>query len=157
MYNHKRITDTKLLLKQVELFIEDAPSTISLLANLTALLKQYYPDANWIGFYLAKEDYLYLGPFQGESACQLIQWGKGVCGTAALTKTTQIVENVHKLKNHIACDVNSMSEIVIPIIINEKVYGVLDIDSPVEADFDKKDQDFLEALVELIKPRLEII
>ena len=154
MYNHDKIADRALLIKQTKLFVSDAPNAISLLANMSALLSQYYDKANWLGFYLAQADYLYLGPFQGKSACQYIPWGKGVCGTAAFEKKTQIVVDVRKLTNHIACAMESISEIVVPIIINDQVYGVLDIDAPSVGYFDDSDKELLEEIVTIISAKL---
>lgn len=155
MYDHQEIKDSKQLLKTAEVMLSDSELSVSAMANISALLKQYYPEANWIGFYLAKEEMLYLGPFQGLSACQFIPFGKGVCGTAAITKKTQIVKDVTELENHISCDSSSLSEIVVPIIINNQVYGVLDIDSPFKASFSIDDQRFLEELMEILIPYLK--
>ena len=154
MYNHAKIEDRALLMKQTELFVSDARSAVSLLANMSALLMQYYNQANWLGFYLAQDDYLYLGPFQGKSACQYIPWGKGVCGTAALEKKTQIVADVRKLTNHITCSAESISEIVVPIIINDRVYGVLDIDAPLVGYFNETDKELLEEIITIIASKL---
>ena len=154
MYQHDKIYDQTLLLQQVDLFITDAHLAVSLLANLSALLKLYYPEANWVGFYLVRGANLYLGPFQGNSACQVIPFGKGVCGTAASTKTSQLVNDVLELENHIACDASSRSELVVPIIVNDEIYGVLDIDAPTVAYFSAGDQELLEKLVSIIEPVL---
>ena len=154
MYSHDNTQDKRLILQQAGLFVQDAVLAVSLLANITALLMQYYSAANWIGFYLAKGENLYLGPFQGKSACQFIPFGKGVCGTAALSREAQIVSDVRRLENHIACDSESLSEIVLPIIIDDEVYGVLDIDAPTTDYFDESDKEFLQELIELIIPGL---
>ncbi len=154
MYNHEKTAEKQLILQQAELFVADALFAVSLLANITALLLQYYHDVNWLGFYLADQDRLYLGPFQGKSACQIIPFGKGVCGTAAASRQVQIVKDVRQLENHIACDSESLSEIVVPLVIADKVYGVLDIDAPTTDYFDEEDQAFLLRLLEVIKPGL---
>lgn len=122
------------LTKQAVALIESEPDFIANLANLSSLLFMELEDLNWAGFYLTKGDELVLGPFQGKPACVRIPMGRGVCGTAAKTNTTQRVYDVHEFEGHIACDVASNSEIVIPFSINGKVAGVLDIDSQVSVD-----------------------
>lgn len=112
---------------------------IANMANLSALLFNQLEDVNWAGFYLYKEDQLVLGPFQGLPACIRIPMGKGVCGTAAETRETQLVKDVHAFPGHIACDAASNSEIVIPVIHNDTLVGVLDIDSPSLSRFDEED------------------
>ena len=102
---------------------------ITTLSNASALLNDYLKDVSWVGFYLFKDNHLILGPFQGRVACTTIGLDKGVCGKAARELKTVIVPNVHEFEGHIACDSRSNSEIVLPIIINNKLYGVLDIDS----------------------------
>ena len=108
-------------------------------ANLSALLYHSLPDLNWAGFYLLKAGELVLGPFQGQLACVRIAMGKGVCGTAAAQRQTILVDNVHEFPGHIACDSASNSEIVVPLIANEQLIGVLDLDSPSFARFDNED------------------
>lgn len=120
------------------------------LSNASAVLWLLLDDINWAGFYLYKNDELILGPFQGKPACTHIKLGKGVCGTAAETRETQLVKNVHEFPGHIACDSDSNSEIVVPIIKNERLIGVLDIDSPSLNRFDKTDQQYLEKFVSII-------
>jgi GAF domain-containing protein len=120
------------------------------LSNASALIWLMIEDINWAGFYLHKNEKLVLGPFQGKPACVNIEIGKGVCGTAALEKKSQLVENVHDFPGHIACDNASNSELVIPIIIGDKVVGVLDIDSPVLGRFDEEDQLGLEKIVKTL-------
>lgn len=122
------------LTKQAVALIESEPDFIANLANLSSLLFMELEDLNWAGFYLKKGDELVLGPFQGKPACVRIPMGRGVCGTAAKTNTTQRVYDVHEFEGHIACDAASNSEIVIPFSINGKVAGVLDIDSQVSVD-----------------------
>jgi L-methionine (R)-S-oxide reductase len=118
-------------------------------ANLAALIFNGLDDLNWAGFYFLKEDQLVLGPFQGQPACVRIEMGKGVCGTAAATRETLVVADVHAFPGHIACDAASNSEIVVPLIRNGAVIGVLDIDSPKHARFDGEDRAGLEALAAL--------
>ncbi len=123
---------------------------IANLANTAALLWQELPDINWVGFYFLKKDELVLGPFQGKPACVRIALGKGVCGTAALQRKTIIVPNVHEFDGHIACDSASNSEIVVPLVKNGTLLGVLDIDSPTVARFEKQDRAALESVVAIV-------
>jgi GAF domain-containing protein len=119
-------------------------------ANFSALIFHALPDLNWAGFYFLKEDGLLLGPFQGRPACVRIAVGKGVCGTAASTRTTTIVPNVHEFPGHIACDSASNSEIVIPLIKSDHLIGVLDLDSPLYGRFDNEDENGLNHLVSVL-------
>ncbi|MCQ8876854.1 GAF domain-containing protein [Pseudoalteromonas shioyasakiensis] len=136
------------LVKQTESLIAGETNIIANMANISALLFTSLDDVNWAGFYLMDSpSELVLGPFQGNPACIRIPVGKGVCGTAAATAKTQLVEDVHAFSGHIACDAASNSEIVIPIHKNGEVYAVLDIDSPSIARFDAEDKQGLEALV----------
>jgi len=146
--------DYALAIRQAEaLWERDLPLT-SNLANISALLGQCLDRINWAGFYLWQEEtsQLVLGPFQGLPACTRIPLGKGVCGTAVASRTTQLVPDVHMFPGHIACDGASQSEIVIPIERNGVVLGVLDIDSPEKARFDSLDKEWLEKLVETLIP-----
>jgi L-methionine (R)-S-oxide reductase len=119
-------------------------------ANLSALLWGALPAVNWVGFYLFKDGGLVVGPFQGKPACVRIALGKGVCGTAAATRTTQLVTDVHAFPGHIACDAASRSELVVPLIAADgALIGVLDLDSPELARFDAVDQAGLERLAAL--------
>lgn len=128
----------------------------SLLSNLSALLWEQLKDINWAGFYLLhqEEQTLYLGPFQGKAACRRIAFGKGVCGTAVAETKTQLVPNVHDFPGHIACDSVTNSEIVIPIFLNDKVVGVLDIDSPEFNRFNPEDAQGLEVVVQILQAQL---
>jgi GAF domain-containing protein len=117
------------LLTYLDNLLNDDSFEMSVLANASALLKEMTVDVNWLGFYILKNDNLYLGPFQGRVACNLIALGKGVCGRSALNKKTLIVSDVSSVLDYIACDSDTKSEIVVPIIIHNQVYGVLDIDS----------------------------
>jgi len=118
-------------------------------ANLSALLFMSLPDINWAGFYFLREDQLVLGPFQGKPACVAIPLGKGVCGAAASGMTTQRVADVHAFEGHIACDADSRSEIVVPLVKDEKLIGVLDIDSPLENRFSEDDQALIEEIARI--------
>ncbi len=140
----------KSLLPQIESLINPDEPMISNLSNLTAVLKDALDKISWVGFYFLKENKLYLGPFQGKVACTLIEIGKGVCGTSALKEETIIVEDVEKFPGHIACDSGSRSEIVIPLIKNNKVLGVLDLDSYHLAAFGNTDKIFLEKICSII-------
>lgn len=145
-----------LLLEQAGALIDGVAYPIANYANLSALLYQTLSDINWAGFYLIENGKLVLGPFQGKPACIEIEIGKGVCGTTVARDATVVVKNVHEFPGHIACDGASMSEIVIPIHLNGKIIGVLDVDSPVEGRFSETDQLGLEAVVRLIEKNLEI-
>lgn len=138
-----------LLEKQLDALIEGCPP-VSALSNAAALLWEALPDINWAGFYLLKDDTLYLGPFQGKTACTLIPVGRGVCGTAAETRMCQLVRDVHQFPGHIACDSASNSEIVLPLLLDGKLLGVLDIDSPSLARFDEADAEGLQKLCDLL-------
>jgi GAF domain-containing protein len=123
---------------------------IANLANAAALLFWSLPAINWAGFYLLKEQELVLGPFQGKIACVRIKLGQGVCGNAAEQRQTLVVPNVHEFPGHIACDSESNSEIVVPIIKNDMLIGVLDIDSPEFARFDDNDKNELQKFVQIL-------
>jgi L-methionine (R)-S-oxide reductase len=118
-------------------------------ANLSALLFMGLADLNWSGFYFLRGPQLVLGPFQGRPACVRIGLGKGVCGTAAATRETQVVADVQAFPGHIACDAASQSEIVVPLVKDGRVAGVLDLDSPVKARFDEADRAGIEGLAAL--------
>lgn len=123
---------------------------IANLANSAALLYHSLPDLNWAGFYLLKQGELVVGPFQGKPACVRIALGKGVCGTAAVQRKTQVVCDVNEFAGHIACDSASRSEIVVPMIRNGELLGVLDLDSPNLARFDEQDREGLEQFVTVL-------
>lgn len=116
-------------------------------ANMSALIFNSLPNVNWAGFYFLQGDELVLGPFQGNPACVRIPMGKGVCGVAAQQCETIIVPNVHEFPGHIACDVASNSEIVVPLFDGERLLGVLDLDSPTIGRFDDQDAEGLNELV----------
>lgn len=126
----------------------DEPDAIANMANAAALIWQYLPDLNWAGFYRNVADELVLGPFQGKAACIRIPFGKGVCGTAAQSRTTQVVADVHAFPGHIACDAASRSELVVPIVHDGRLIGVLDLDSPVPDRFDAEDAAGCEVLMQ---------
>jgi len=115
-------------------------------ANFAALIWHALPDINWCGFYFFDGTELVVGPFQGKPACVRIALGKGVCGTAAATRQTQVVDDVHAFAGHIACDSASRSEIVVPLVDGERLVGVWDVDSPKLERFDEEDRDGMERL-----------
>jgi len=123
---------------------------IANMANISSLLNQALKNINWVGFYIVREGQLVLGPFQGKAACIRIEMGKGVCGTAYQTAQVQLVDDVHDFPGHIACDADSRSEIVVPIVINGAVAAVLDIDSPIAKRFDESDKKNLTQICKLI-------
>lgn len=136
------------LLQIYESVIADEPDWLANMANISALLNHHFHDINWVGFYLYKNKELILGPFQGKPACTHIAMGKGVCGTAAASRKTLVVPDVHAFPGHIACDIASRSEIVVPIVSEANLLlGVLDIDSPYLARFDEGDAKGLETIV----------
>ena len=172
------MTDYGLLAKQIVSLAEVDAHWLPVLSNAAALLWDALDDINWAGFYLVdpvtvtraelgaapgaeldvapsahepRTPELRLGPFQGKVACVRISFGQGVCGTAAETKTSQLVEDVHQFPGHIACDSASNSEVVIPIIKDNQVVGVLDIDSPSVARFTQEDLTGLEQVVKVLE------
>ena len=118
-------------------------------ANIAALIWQTLPDLNWAGFYFHRRSHLVLGPFQGKPACSRIPKGSGVCGTAAATGETVLVDDVHKFAGHIACDAASNSELVVPLKKGHFIVGVLDLDSPLLSRFDREDAAGLESLAKV--------
>ncbi|MGM0379111.1 MAG: GAF domain-containing protein [Bacillota bacterium] len=133
--------------KQLDNLIKDENDFISNLANFSSLLGLLLKDINWAGFYLLKNNKLKLGPFYGQPAVSTIEIGNGVCGTAIKENQNQIVKNVCKFPGHISCDIRSKSEIVILLKNNNKTLGVLDIDSPLLDRFSKKDEKYLEKML----------
>lgn len=142
------------LLSAADALTRDETDGVANMANLSALIWQYLPDLNWAGFYRMVDGELVLGPFQGKAACIRIPLGRGVCGTAAQTGETQLVPDVHAFPGHIACDAASASEIVVPLVVDGRVVGVLDLDSPRVARFDAEDAKGLEALAARIASRI---
>ena len=134
------------LIRQAEALTADCPFVMSNLANIAALIWQEIPQINWAGFYELRKEGLVLGPFQGKPACILIPVGRGVCGTAVRDDRIQCVFNVHDFPGHIACDGASSAEIVIPLHVNGKIWGVLDIDSPTKGRFSEADEKGLQKL-----------
>ena len=139
------------LINRLKALTEDVPYTIANLANASALLWEELPDINWAGFYMMEDGALVLGPFQGKTACIQIAVGRGVCGTAVAEDRTQLVPDVHAFPGHIACDSASRSEIVVPIHVDGKIWGVLDIDSPFENRFTETDRAGLEEFVKVLE------
>ncbi|MBE6066161.1 MAG: GAF domain-containing protein [Clostridium lundense] len=138
------------LISMMDSLLKDETDVITNLSNASALIKALVSDVNWAGFYVIKNNELVLGPFQGLPACNRIQIGKGVCGTSAFKGETMLVKDVHSFPGHIACDSQSNSEIVIPLKQNNKVYGVLDLDSSTVGRFNEEDKTYLEKVVEII-------
>ena len=141
---------------QVKALINNEADLIANMANISALLFEQLHEVNWAGFYRVIDKELVLGPFQGKVACIRIPMKKGVCGTAASTNTTQRIADVHQFSGHIACDAESNSEIVIPVIHQGQVIAVLDIDSVVFDRFDEEDQQGLETLIKLLEQTLVV-
>lgn len=139
-------SDYKLLDSQLRALLADEPDALAATANFVALLYNAMHDVNWLGVYVLRGDKLVLGPFQGKPACVRIALGDGVCGTAAATLTTQRIDDVHAFPGHIACDPDSRSELVVPLLVNDELIGVLDIDSPSLARFTSADQRGVEAI-----------
>ncbi len=143
------------LLAALDALTADERDPIANMANAAALVWEYLPDLNWAGFYRLVEGELVLGPFQGKVACIRIPVGKGVCGAAAATLKTQLVEDVHVFPGHIACDAASRSELVVPLTRDGTLIGVLDLDSPESTRFDAEDAAGCEALAALLSERLD--
>ena len=134
--------------------IEGEPDGVANMANLAALIWQFVPRLNWAGFYRVIDGELVLGPFMGKPACIRIAIGAGVCGTAAREAKTQLVRDVHAFPGHIACDAESNSELVVPVLRDGAVIAVIDLDSPDPARFDEDDAAGLEALARIIASHL---
>ena len=143
------MTQTKLILNQIQSVINKDLPLVSNLSNVSAVLNQL-DNINWVGFYLVDKDTLYLGPFQGDVACTIIPKGKGVCGLAFERKETIIVPDVNKFAGHIACSSLSKSEIVVPIIKDGSVKAVIDIDAPIYARFHEEEKELLEKVSVLL-------
>ncbi len=146
--------DYQTLCQALQALIQDETDALANLANSAALLFQIMEEINWAGFYLFKENQLILGPFQGKPACVRIALGKGVCGTAAQNGESIVVQDVHQFPGHIACDEASASEIVIPILKDDKLIGVLDVDSPVKARFNEMDRQGLQGYVDILSANI---
>ncbi len=139
------------LAASAQALIAGEPDAIANMANVAALIWLSVPGINWAGFYRAIDGELVLGPFAGKPACIRIPFGQGVCGAAATTGTTQLVEDVHAFPGHIACDAASQSELVVPIIVDGQVRAVLDLDSPHPAHFDQEDAAGFEHLATILE------
>ena len=138
------------LAEQAKHLLDGEPDRIANAANFSALLYHTLPEVNWVGFYFFDGKELVVGPFQGKPACVRIALGRGVCGAAAVTRTTQLVADVHAFPGHIACDAASRSEVVVPLILADgSLLGVLDIDSPTPGRFDAIDQTGVENLARI--------
>lgn len=138
------------LASQLEGIMAGETDLIANTANMAAVIYHGLPDLNWAGFYLMRDGELVLGPFQGKPACIRIPVGKGVCGAAAQTLTSQVVPDVHAFPGHIACDAASRSELVVPLLAGSRVLGVLDLDSPHPNRFDDQDREGCEKLVSIL-------
>ena len=145
------------LILELESLIDKNEYDITILSNSSAILNQYLENINWVGFYRLKDNYLYLSSFQGKPACIKIKVGNGVCGTCIRENKTILVDNVLEFKGHIACDSNSRSEICIPIYMNNEIYGLLDIDSPIFNRFNNIDKENLEKVANLVSQALDKI
>jgi GAF domain-containing protein len=138
------------LINAIENLLETEHNELSILANCAALIKTFVKNINWAGFYLLKNELLILGPFQGKLACNPIRVGSGVCGKCVEARATIVVGNVHEFEGHIPCDEATNSEIVIPIFIDDEIYGVLDLDSKMFNRFSTVDRRFLEQITVII-------
>lgn len=144
-------TNYDLVARKLTVLTDGIPYEVANLANASALLWQEMPEINWVGFYKMTDGALVLGPFQGKPACIRIEVGRGVCGTAVAQDKVQLVQDVHQFPGHIACDCASNSEIVLPIHVNGKIWGVLDIDSPHIGRFTQEDKEGLEKITAILE------
>jgi L-methionine (R)-S-oxide reductase len=142
------------LAKAADALTAGEPDGIANMANIASLVWQFLPDLNWAGFYRMIDGELVLGPFQGKAACIRIPLDKGVCGAAARLAETQLVEDVHAFPGHIACDADSRSELVVPVVRDGAVLAVIDLDSPKPARFDREDAAGIERLAKLLADRI---
>lgn len=150
-------TESKLenMLIMLEGLIQDEDFPITKLCNASALINALIGRINWCGFYLVKDNNLILGPFQGMPACTKIEIGKGVCGTAALKRETLLINDVHNFEGHIACDAASNSELVIPIVKENKLFGVLDLDSAEFNRFTEIEKDYLVKSIDILNKYID--
>ncbi len=144
------------LLQTAEGLLQIQPNQLAIMSNASAFLMSSLEKLNWVGFYLYDGENLNVGPFQGNVACATIELGKGICGESAVSLKTMVVDDVINYNNHIACDSNSRSEVVIPILIKDQLFGVLDVDSPILDRFDLQTVDFLEQFVKLLVKTIDI-
>lgn len=142
-------SDYDLLVQQAQALFHGEQDAIANAANLSSLIYHGMADLNWAGFYFLQGEELVLGPFHGQPACVRIPLGKGVCGTAAASQTTQRIDDVDQFPGHIACDAASRSEVVVPLVRDGRLIGVLDIDSPSVKRFSATEQVVLEQLAQL--------
>lgn len=149
-----KLENLEMLIDSVEIQFEIEKDIIANLSNISSYINLYLDDINWAGFYIMKKGELVLGPFQGKAACTRIKVGNGVCGSAALNRRIYRVDNVLEFPGHIACDGDSRSEIVVPIIVDNEVFGVLDIDSPSFNRFTQLEEDALEKVVSIIQKNI---
>ena len=160
MYDFRPPADTpkteiyRLLAEAADAVTSGEPDAVANMANVAALLWEFLPDVNWTGFYRVVGKELVLGPFAGRPACIRIPLGTGVCGTAAASGATQLVDDVHAYPGHIACDADTRSELVVPVRRGGAVIAVIDLDSPLLNRFDPDDQQGLEALAALLADRI---
>ncbi len=149
--------DYALLARQLAALL-DTRDWLTNSAQTCAFLMEEIPTLNWAGFYLhRKPQTLWLGPFQGKPACHPIPFAKGVCGAAARTRRTQRIDDVHAIANHIACDAASRAELVVPIVVDDRLWGVLDLDSPMAGRFSEEDQTGIEMLVGVFMGRTDLV
>jgi GAF domain-containing protein len=142
------------LRSQLQGLVAGESDLIANTANFSSLVFNSMPGLNWAGFYFLKEDELVLGPFQGKPACIRIKKGRGVCGTTVVEGKAIVVPDVHAFPGHIACDVNSRSELVVPVFANGAVFGVFDLDSPLPNRFDDVDAAGIQSLVSILEATL---
>ena len=148
------MVDYEELIQQAEALVAGVPHPIANLANLSALIYGALPDLNWAGFYLLEGETLVLGAFQGKPACIEIPISRGVCGAAVREDRAQLVADVHAFAGHIACDSASRSELVVPLHVNGKIFGVLDLDSPSLSRFTEADREGMERLARVLEQNL---
>ncbi len=146
---HTIQSDYPILIEQTKQLLEPG-LMITNMANIASLLYHSLNDVNWVGFYLVDKERLILGPFHGMPACTIIPFTQGVCGKAARTKQTVLVDDVHQFPGHIACDSASNAEIVVPVFYADRLVAVLDIDAPIKNRFTQDDQINLEVIASLI-------
>ena len=152
MDDKQRLQYMNLLLKGQ---LDSEKDDLANLSNASAIIMACVKDLNWAGFYLFKDNVLVLGPFQGKPACNRIEIGKGVCGTAFESRNIQLVNDVEAFPGHIACDGDSKSELVLPIIKGDKVYGVLDLDSPIHSRFTDLERDYFIKFVDILNQYMD--
>ncbi|MCF6465748.1 GAF domain-containing protein [Clostridium sp. Cult2] len=152
MNEEERLKYMNLLLKSQ---LSSEKNDLANISNATGIIMACIDRLNWAGFYILREDELVLGPFQGLPACNRIEIGKGVCGTAVKTRKIQLVPDVHLFPGHIACDAASNSELVIPIIKDDTVYGVLDLDSPEKGRFTELEKDYFTKFVKILNEHID--